>query len=611
MKDTTSSSATDLGGSNSDRGGGGTTRSIRPGSRDMNSISPPCSSNNRDVSASAPAAFPPGLHHGTPEGMAPLLSRNQMFRSAPTAESFLAASHTAALMAATAVGGNPLRLPVSLHTTLASESALLHHQRGASIFNWSSVSVSPPPVAATDSSNNNNNNNRMTAKRNNNQHVVSSSSATVSRKNQANARKRTGGKMVAVAPTIIEVAAMTQITATPPSPPTSGSSPPSEVMKGGSSTVDVAVGRDKVFTCGTCHRSFGYKHVLQNHERTHTGEKPFRCGVCEKRFTRDHHLKTHMRLHTGEKPYECTHCDRQFVQVANLRRHLRVHTGERPYACELCTSKFSDSNQLKAHMLIHKGEKPFECLRCQGRFRRRHHLMHHKCPSKEDSSSILVSGVEERNQNTLDFVSDRTEDAAKHASRDEYQSIRQKLSRTEAERHAVMDDIEDEEDTLDKVMEEEDGVDDGEHLVTSRRILAHNNNGSVTEKKSRVRKPQEIRRVIRLPNATSPPAPMIVTNPLPIPSAALVLPEQTEPEDLSMSTGNVHRLNQNGYRSRPGRNNHSNSHSSGDSRSPSSGADEEEEDLPPSSTGIFLQHNHPKFRRHNHLQRSNGTAPVS
>lgn len=142
-------------------------------------------------------------------------------------------------------------------------------------------------------------------------------------------------------------------------------------------------GRERTFQCPVCHRCFGYKHVLQNHERTHTGEKPFECRECSKRFTRDHHLKTHMRLHTGEKPYHCTHCDRQFVQVANLRRHLRVHTGERPYACELCESKFSDSNQLKAHMLIHKNEKPFTCDKCLGKYRRRHHLMHHKCPSDE------------------------------------------------------------------------------------------------------------------------------------------------------------------------------------------------------------------------------------
>ena len=72
--------------------------------------------------------------------------------------------------------------------------------------------------------------------------------------------------------------------------------------RGSSSITSHQNGRDKVFTCKICNRSFGYKHVLQNHERTHTGEKPFECKVCHKRFTRDHHLKTHMRLHTGEKP---------------------------------------------------------------------------------------------------------------------------------------------------------------------------------------------------------------------------------------------------------------------------------------------------------------------
>lgn len=141
----------------------------------------------------------------------------------------------------------------------------------------------------------------------------------------------------------------------------------------------------KNFTCSICNRGFSYKHVLQNHERTHTGEKPFECPECHKRFTRDHHLKTHMRLHTGEKPYQCPQCDRHFVQVANLRRHLRVHTGERPYACTLCESRFSDSNQLKAHTLIHRGEKPFKCTECNGRFRRRHHLIHHKCPKDESN----------------------------------------------------------------------------------------------------------------------------------------------------------------------------------------------------------------------------------
>ncbi|XP_054259901.1 protein krueppel-like [Macrosteles quadrilineatus] len=324
--------------------------------------------------------------------------------------------------------------PLAFHASLANNPGLFHH------FAW--------PPTSTD-------------------HVTSTSSPALPTK----ARKRKKKEDVEPAPL---------------SPPTSGSSPQSngstQEVTSGKGSSEKTENREKVFTCGICNRSFGYKHVLQNHERTHTGEKPFECSECHKRFTRDHHLKTHMRLHTGEKPYHCTHCDRHFVQVANLRRHLRVHTGERPYACELCASRFSDSNQLKAHMLIHKGEKPFHCVLCDGKFRRRHHLMHHKCHGRDHQEVI------ER------FSPPNYSDGG--------------LTPSPFYEH-------------DDPYEHDDDEEDNEQS-----LLAHNNN---SPKRIRERKSKSVIRYQRLP------PPQLI--PL-----SLNIPEQTEPEDLSMSS---HRHNNN------------------------------------------------------------------
>ncbi|XP_034652738.1 protein krueppel [Drosophila subobscura] len=286
----------------------------------------------------------------------------------------------------------------------------------------------------------------------------------------------------------------------PISPPSSGSSPNSTHEVGGVSAGVTGVAskdpsRDKSFTCKICSRSFGYKHVLQNHERTHTGEKPFECPECHKRFTRDHHLKTHMRLHTGEKPYHCSHCDRQFVQVANLRRHLRVHTGERPYTCEICDGKFSDSNQLKSHMLVHNGEKPFECDRCHMKFRRRHHLMNHKCGIHSPPTPALSPAM------SGDFPMAVTS-MSLEPSENKFAAMCASYVGSDGSVDLEKGSLEDEAPL--------DLSEDGASSV----------DGHCSSSMAR-RKAQDIRRVFRLP----PPQIMHVRS---------EMPEQTEPEDLSM-----------------------------------------------------------------------------
>jgi len=165
-------------------------------------------------------------------------------------------------------------------------------------------------------------------------------------------------------------------------------------------------GAKKKYPCGLCDKSFDYKHVLQNHNRTHTGEKPYQCPQCQKRFTRDHHLKTHIRLHTGEKPFGCAVCNKRFVQVANLRRHERVHSGERPFRCGHDDPEFPDQPEAK----------PFGCATCGARFRRKRHRNDHKCFGgavvDESSTSSAASAARSPTPGAPSGVSPGVEDAS-------------------------------------------------------------------------------------------------------------------------------------------------------------------------------------------------------
>lgn len=135
--------------------------------------------------------------------------------------------------------------------------------------------------------------------------------------------------------------------------------------------------KERRFVCRYCSKKFAHFSTLQNHLRTHTGDKPFQCKFCNRRFAQSGVLKAHVRTHTGDKPFACMYCGKVFAQSTTLTNHLRTHTGQKPYVCNFCGKSFTQPSTLRKHELSHTKERPYSCKFCGKAFAQQSTLTNH------------------------------------------------------------------------------------------------------------------------------------------------------------------------------------------------------------------------------------------
>lgn len=132
------------------------------------------------------------------------------------------------------------------------------------------------------------------------------------------------------------------------------------------------------FECNTCEKRFRHRYNLVRHLSVHNNLRPFSCHICGKDFPRSSGLGRHIKEHHyGVKNWPCSICEKKFAARSARDDHENTHTNNRPFVCETCGKAFRQKASLHVHKLFHSDVRRFECSVCGKKFRRASELKVH------------------------------------------------------------------------------------------------------------------------------------------------------------------------------------------------------------------------------------------
>ncbi|KZM21786.1 metal ion binding [Ascochyta rabiei] len=115
--------------------------------------------------------------------------------------------------------------------------------------------------------------------------------------------------------------------------------------------------------CDASAKDFKQRSKLSRHLLGHAGYRPYACSYagCDKTFAtnqaKDNHERTHTgerpALHEGKKPHKCRFCEFTCADSSNLSKHERTHQTLRPYRCPHANCTFKPDcrwENLKRHL---------------------------------------------------------------------------------------------------------------------------------------------------------------------------------------------------------------------------------------------------------------------